>query len=98
MALLGLFHLGPLSCHALEDTDNVIAQISRSLRFRFLCHSSSCATSLVVMIALLLRSAYCTYADARCSTQMTGCCVFALTLCSVLSSPSPVRPNDRNGL
>ena len=50
------------------------------------------------MIELLPRSAYWTYADAKCRAQITGGLALARTFSKVLSSPSPVDPNARNGL
>ena len=50
------------------------------------------------MIELLPRSANWMCAEARCSAQITGWLALARTLASVLSSPSPVDPNRRNGL
>jgi hypothetical protein len=46
------------------------------------------------MIEDLPRSAYWTYADARCSAQITGWLALALTLARVFSSPSPVDPKE----
>src|SRR5262245_26177280 len=81
-ALLGLALLRPFLRDLLGDAEDLVGE----------AHASPPITR-----ADLPRSVYSTRGWARCSTNTTGSSAVALSLASVVSSPSPVLPKDRNG-
>src|SRR5262249_8236114 len=95
MALLRLTLPRPLPGCALEHAGHYTRDAAWPVAAT---HHSVPALSPLSTIELLPRSRYCTWAEARCTVQITGSLALTRSSASMFSSPCPVLPKVRNGL